>query len=163
MDQHTDTDTSSNMTKIQEERLRELLYRAHREARQRLTYFLLAADGAAIAYALTQTQSAKIAWSQIPLAIAVISWGLSFYCGLRHLRYVNRNLFANFNLIELESSKHAESNDILQFTNNGRDFKKNIHFRHLALSIPNIGCNILHYMARAGNVSPHNNTALKHT
>ncbi len=57
------------------------VYRAFREAQNRYTYFLLA-TGAAIGLAVNQTMNAILARSQVPLAGAVLSWGLSFFLWL---------------------------------------------------------------------------------
>lgn len=84
------------------------VYRALREAQNRYTYFLLAAAGAAIALAVNQTQSAVVSWSQIPLAGGVLLWGISFYFGCRHLAYVNASLYANFELLRVQSGNHPE-------------------------------------------------------
>lgn len=84
------------------------VYRALRESQSKYTYFLLAAAGAAIGFALTQTQNIGISCSQIPLGIAVILWGLSFYFGCRRLAYVNSTLYANSALLNIESGQHPE-------------------------------------------------------
>ena len=85
------------------------IYRAHREAQTRYDYFLLAAAGAAIGFALTQTHDAPLTLSQIPLGAAVASWGLSFYCGCRRLAYVESNLYANMDLLKVESGRHPKA------------------------------------------------------
>jgi hypothetical protein len=84
------------------------VYRALREAQTRYTYFLLAAAGAAIALAVNQTQNRPLSWSQVPLAAAVLSWALSFFFGCRHLGYVASTLFANFELLRVESGRHSQ-------------------------------------------------------
>ena len=84
------------------------VYRALREAQNRYTYFLLAAAGAAIALAVNQTQGAAMAWSQVPLGAGVLSWGLSFFFGCRHLAYVSSTLYANMELLKVESGEHPE-------------------------------------------------------
>jgi hypothetical protein len=56
-----------------------------RETQEKYVYFLLAAVGAAIAFATTQTQGAVLTWSKVPLAAAILCWGLSFFFGCRHL------------------------------------------------------------------------------
>jgi hypothetical protein len=58
-----------------------------RTARDKHTYFLLAASASAIAFAITQTKSLGVSWSQIPLALAVLLWGLSFYFGCKCARH----------------------------------------------------------------------------
>lgn len=85
------------------------VYRAHREAQTRYTYFLLAAAGAGIALAVNQTQAASLAWSQVPLALAVLAWGLSFFYGCRHLAYVSSTLYANAALLSVQSGRHPDA------------------------------------------------------
>jgi hypothetical protein len=52
------------------------VYRTHLEAQDKYAYFLVA-NGAAIGLAVTQTQGSALAWSQLSLAAAVLSWGAS--------------------------------------------------------------------------------------
>ena len=84
------------------------IYRALRESQNKYTYFLLAAAGAAIALAVNQTHGAVLIWSQVPLAIGVLSWGLSFLFGCRHIAYINSTLYANFELLRVENWQHPE-------------------------------------------------------
>lgn len=84
------------------------IYRQHRNAQEKYVYFLLAAVGAAIALAINQTQGIKIAWSQLPLAGAIILWSLSFFFGCRHLRCVEATLYANAALLKITSGQHPE-------------------------------------------------------
>lgn len=67
---------------------RQEIYKATREGQDKYTYFLLAAAGAAIAFAVTQSQTATLTWSKIPLALAVLSWAFSFYAGCHQIRDV---------------------------------------------------------------------------
>ena len=84
------------------------IYRQHRTAQEKYIYFLLAAVGAAIALALTHTQGAKLSWSQAPLGGAVLLWGLSFYFGCTHLRYVESTLYANATLLRVQAGEDPE-------------------------------------------------------
>jgi len=84
------------------------VYRALREAQNKYAYFLLAAAGAAIALALNQTQVATLNWSQFPLAAAVLSWGLSFFFGCRHLAYVSSTLYSNAQHFRAERGQHPQ-------------------------------------------------------
>lgn len=84
------------------------VYRQHRTAQEKYTYFLLAAVGAAIALVVNQTQDVGLAYSQVPLAIGVASWGLSFYFGCKHLAYTESVLFANATLLQAEAGEHPE-------------------------------------------------------
>ncbi len=84
------------------------VFRAHREAQNKYIYFLLAAAAAAIAFAVNKTSAVALARSQVPLALAVLSWGLSFFTGTRHLAYVSSTLYANADLLKVENGQHPE-------------------------------------------------------
>jgi len=84
------------------------VYRQHRTAQEKYVYFLLAAVGAAIALAITQTQGAMLAWSQLPLGGAVVLWALSFFFGCRHLGYVESTLYANAALLKVEAGEYPD-------------------------------------------------------
>ncbi len=84
------------------------IFRQYRTAEDKYTYFLLAAAGAGIALAVNRTANSGIALSQIPLALAVLSWALSFFFGCRQVLYIQSNLYANFNLLQVESGEHPE-------------------------------------------------------
>ena len=68
---------------------------ALRDLYAKYTFYLLAVVGAAVGFALNQTQGSVLAWSQIPLGLAVSSWFLSFYFGLRQLRSILEALSIN--------------------------------------------------------------------
>ena len=78
------------------------IYKQHRAAQEKYVYFLLAAVGAAIALTVNQTQGAKLAYSQLPLGVAVFLWGLSFFFGCKHLNRVESTLFANADLLKVQ-------------------------------------------------------------
>jgi len=82
------------------------VYRALREIQDRHTYFLLAAVGAALGLAVSQTQGKAIAWSQLPLGLAALNWGLSFFCGCRHLAYVGSTIYGNADLLQIQAGVH---------------------------------------------------------
>jgi hypothetical protein len=84
------------------------VFRVLRESQSKYTYFLLAAAGAAIGFALTQTQGESLAYTQVPLAIAVFLWAGSFFCGCRHLAYVNSTLYANAEMLQIESGMNPQ-------------------------------------------------------
>lgn len=85
------------------------IYKQHRTAQDKHTYFLLAAAGAAIALVFNQTKGTALSWSQIPLAIATLSWGLSFFFGCRHLNYISSTLYANGELLRVQKGIHPTS------------------------------------------------------
>jgi hypothetical protein len=82
------------------------IFRTLRSAQDRYAYFLLAVTGAGIALAVNQTHDAKLAWSQLPLLASVLCWALSFVFGCLYLQYVNSTLYANYQLLRVESGQH---------------------------------------------------------
>src|SRR4051794_11241817 len=84
------------------------LHRAVRESADKYIYFLLAASGAAIGFALTQTQEATLSKSMILLALAVVFWGLSFYCGCKQLVQTRSFTFLNYELLRVRQGEHPE-------------------------------------------------------
>jgi len=85
-----------------------------REGQDKYTYFMLTAAGGAVALAINQTQGAALKWPQVPLGAAVLCWGLSFFCGARHLTYVNSTLFANLALLRVESGNDPRAQHPLE-------------------------------------------------
>ena len=84
------------------------LYRQLRTSQNKYAYFLLAAVGASIAFALNQTQGLSLKSSQIPLAISILLWGFSFFFGCRYLQYVSSTLYANIEILKIESGRHPQ-------------------------------------------------------
>ena len=84
------------------------IYKQHREVQNKYNYFLLAVAAAAIALSLKRTTDSKIVYSMIPLALAVLSWGLSFFCGCRRSIYAEVNLYANFELLKTQKGEHPK-------------------------------------------------------
>lgn len=82
------------------------IFKLHRAGQDKYAYFLLAAAGAAIAFALSQTKDAALALPQIPLGVAVVAWGASFYAGCQHLHLVDSTLYTNAALIEVQRGTH---------------------------------------------------------
>jgi hypothetical protein len=77
-----------------------------REAQDKHTYFILAAAGSAIAFAVHVTLGRTLSWSMIPLGIAVTAWALSFWAGCRVIAYVNSSTFANHELLQVREGSH---------------------------------------------------------
>jgi len=84
------------------------LHRAHRDANEKYTYFLLAAAGACIAFAISQTQTATISIYILPLAVAVLCWGLSFYFGCRQLLQTMNILQQNYQFLRMQAGRHPD-------------------------------------------------------
>ena len=84
----------------QEEELE--LSRQFRAIQQKNSYFLLAASGAAIAFAMTQTKMEPLAWPHILWAVSIACWAWSFYSGLQFVEHVGSAIFQNHNFLVLK-------------------------------------------------------------
>jgi hypothetical protein len=101
------------------------LLRAHRTAADKYTYFLLAAAGAAIAFALNQTHDLPMLWTQLPLAAAVLCWGLSFLFGCLQLSEVGSLIFENYQFVRLTRGEHPDFPPVPQLIDEiGKSFRK---------------------------------------
>jgi hypothetical protein len=84
------------------------LYKQHQTGEDKYTYFLLAAAGAAIAFAVQKTEGLRLSWWLLPVAAATVSWALSFFFGCRRLVWVQTALYANYSLLQLRTGTHAQ-------------------------------------------------------
>lgn len=82
------------------------VYRQSRQGQDKYTYFLLAAAGASIAFALNQTKGQALQSSHWPLGLAVLSWAASFYMGCRRLHAFEAVLNLNQQLIRVQKGTH---------------------------------------------------------
>ena len=79
---------------------------ALREAQNKYIYFILGISGAAMALSVNQTKESSLAWSQMPLAIAVILWGLSFFYGCLNRLWTLSALSTNAGIFEVAAGKN---------------------------------------------------------
>lgn len=68
--------------------LQKELLKVHTQQQERLVYYIIALCVTSIGFSIYQTTGHSLKWIQIPLALALLSWGLSIYCGLRFLNYL---------------------------------------------------------------------------
>ncbi len=87
------------------------LKKALRAHDDKFDYFLLAAAGASIAYALNQAKGLALSWSQICLGVAIFSWGLSFYFGCERLSFTRQSLWVNVVLNDALTENRWHPND----------------------------------------------------
>lgn len=84
------------------------VWRQHRQAQDKYTYFLLAAASAAIAFAVQKTEAISLSWTLAPVGLAVLAWGGSFYCGCKNLVWVQSSAMANYSLLQLQAGIHPQ-------------------------------------------------------
>jgi hypothetical protein len=77
------------------------LYKRHEGNESKYTYFLLAAAGAAIGFAVEKTGGLRLSWWLAPVGIATVCWGLSFYCGCKSVSWGQAALHANYSFLQL--------------------------------------------------------------
>lgn len=85
------------------------VYRTLYASQDKYTYFMLGATVASIGFAITQTQNLRLELTQIPLGLALLCWGLSFWFGSLNRRYYNSYLFANYDLLRIQRGEHPET------------------------------------------------------
>lgn len=83
-----------------------------REQQEKYIYYLIALSVAAIAFAVNNTLGEPISWSQLPLGLSVILWGISIYCGLSSLQYLIGSLIANMDLINEKRAQSPKATEI---------------------------------------------------
>ena len=84
------------------------LHKAHQTGQEKYTYFLLAAAGAAIGFAVQKTEGLSLSWWLLPVAIATICWSASFYFGCKNVTLVQASISANYSLLQLQQGSHPE-------------------------------------------------------
>lgn len=82
------------------------VYNALQEARSKYVYFKLASAGACIGFAVNQTNNAPLSITQLPLGVAVLLWGFSFFCGCMHLANENATMYFNATLLQVQRGIH---------------------------------------------------------
>ena len=85
------------------------VYRVLHEYQKKYTYFLAAAAASGVALAVARTEGAVLSWGQVPLAVAVLAWAVSFFAGCRYVGYVNATLYANHELLRVQAGRHPET------------------------------------------------------
>jgi hypothetical protein len=82
------------------------IYRQQRQGQDKYIYFLLAAVGASIAFALNQTNDLALASSQWPLGVAIACWAISFLTGCSRLVTIEETLNLNAGLLRVQKGTH---------------------------------------------------------
>lgn len=78
-----------------------------RQQQERFVYYVIALSVTAIGFSIYTTTGQPLKWSQIPLGLSVVAWGLSIYCGLTFLRYAISTLFSNNTYLNIKKGQEA--------------------------------------------------------
>lgn len=82
------------------------LHKQQSESQSKYTYFLLAVAASALAFSVQKTTGQKLSWEMIPLGLAALSWGLSFFLGCKYVSWDQATKYYNFNLLQLQYGSH---------------------------------------------------------
>lgn len=78
------------------------LYRVHAEEHSKYVYFILAATGAALGYALQKLDASTFTPSIWLGLAAIAAWLLSFLVGCKHITARQTVLFCNYQMLRLQ-------------------------------------------------------------
>lgn len=81
------------------------MWKAHRAAQEKFTYFMLAASGACIGFALTQTKDLRLNCDMAWLGAALLAWAGSFYLGCKYAEAGREILLVNKGLLVLNAGR----------------------------------------------------------
>ncbi len=90
----------------EEDGLKEL-YEAQRDTQEKYAYFLLAAAGAVIGFAVTRSSDAPLTRLHVPLGFAVLCWGWSFYLGCRRSLLSQTIMHMNAELLRVQLGRSS--------------------------------------------------------
>jgi hypothetical protein len=104
--------------------LREL-QKLHFESHNKYVYFLLAATGAALGYALQRLDGLPITWWVAPGLLATLCWLASFYAGCLRITWTHRAMQSDYSSVQLQRGIHlrqpkdpAETQQAIEITKN---------------------------------------------
>lgn len=75
-------------------------------SQNKYTYFILAFSASAIALVMKQTNTAVFSYSLIPLSVAILCWGGSFFAGCKNIHYTNSHMHANIEYLKIIQGTH---------------------------------------------------------
>lgn len=82
------------------------LQKQHQASQEKYTYFMIAAAGACIAYAVEKAIGVPLTLYLSFLTLSVLCWSASFYCGCKCANTVQALIRANANLLSLNAGIH---------------------------------------------------------
>lgn len=80
-----------------------------RQQQEKFVYYIIALSVSAIAFSVYRTNGEHLKYIQIPLGLAVLSWGISIYCGITFLKYSISTLYNNNTYLELKGGQTENS------------------------------------------------------
>ena len=92
------------------------IYKEHQQYWHKYIYYLLTINGAAIVYSINKLENKTFDIALYILLAAVICWIISFYCGLKTLKYSLHQMGVKgvISLIDNDIDKHLEGDEGLK-------------------------------------------------
>lgn len=84
------------------------IQRQFRQQQEKFVYYLIALSVTAIGFSVYKTTGLQLKWTQMPLGLAILCWGISVFCGLNFLKYVISSLYANNTYFDLIRGKYSK-------------------------------------------------------
>ena len=88
--------------------LKEQIAQQLHSAQWQYTYVLMATAASCIALCVQRTTGLPLSWNQVPLGLAVLCWGASFWFGCRNRALFSSMLYANFDFLNLSDGTHRQ-------------------------------------------------------
>ncbi|MFC3552484.1 hypothetical protein ACFOLC_15880 [Lysobacter cavernae] len=110
------------------------LQKLHFESHNKYVYFLLAATGAALGYALQKLDGLPITFWVAPGLFAVFCWLASFYAGCMRITWTHRAMHANFDSLQLQRGIHLRQPDSASETQRVIELRKGHTLENLGRS-----------------------------
>ncbi|QQU02358.1 hypothetical protein [Myroides odoratus] len=82
-----------------------------REKQEKYVYYLIALSVSAIGFSIYKTNNQSLNIFQIPLAVAVVCWSISIFCGLKFTKYVISSLYANSSYFDIIKGEYPDINN----------------------------------------------------
>ena len=90
------------------EEIQQQIIKEHKERQEKFVYYIIALTVSCIGFAIYNTLDAKLQFIQIPLGIAVLSWGISVYCGIKFLKTVLALLYDNIRYYDVKNGNDRD-------------------------------------------------------
>ena len=87
------------------------IQRQYRTQQEKYVYYIVALSVSAIGFSLYKTSGQPLKWSQISLGLAIISWGLSIFCGLTFIKEIIGTLSVNNAYLDIQAGRHPDIGD----------------------------------------------------
>ncbi len=79
-----------------------------RNQQEKFAYYIIGMSVTAIGFSVYKTTGKGLDCVQIPLALSVLCWGVSVFCGLKFLKYVISTLYANNAYFEIQKGNYPD-------------------------------------------------------